>query len=247
MSLRRKLLMVLLLTAVLPMLAVRAVQAVSIFKLQTKVADDMRERLTDEAEQDMLRTVDSHALTLEQRGSHIAALLQAQASEVERRLAGSAPDTPPRVPTTQQFNAWAEADPVAAELVDSPRHFIVDADGALLPQSVSYKSQILVPVRNARPRQRDRTDRDRERADADLARLADLTTVYRSVYEQADDIILWQYTALDSGLHLSYPGKAGMPMEIRCRKDGSASRQCARVSAKATSASMATAPETSPR
>ena len=79
MSLRRKLLFVLLLCSVLPMLAVRAVQAVSIYRLQERVGSDMRSRLTMEAEEQMQRAVNGYAHSLEQQADLGFALLKIQA------------------------------------------------------------------------------------------------------------------------------------------------------------------------
>ena len=202
MSLRRKLMMLLLLTAVLPMLAVRGVQALSIYKLQVSVAEDMRDRLSRQAEQDMQRTVAGFAHSLEQVGTLGYALLKIQASQVEHRLVG-----PPRrdnavIPSVEDFKRF-EGDPDSPWTIEpSERHAMITDDGELRPLLISYDTQVVLPITDDGP-----TTAARE----DLAKLGSMTRVYRDIHDKVDDIILWQYTTLASGLHFSYPGKSAFP------------------------------------
>jgi sigma-B regulation protein RsbU (phosphoserine phosphatase) len=214
MSLRRKLLVVLLLTAVLPMLAVRVVQAVSLYRLEADVAEGIRDRLTRQAEQDMQRTVDGYARSLEQEADLIFALLQAQAGEVERRLAAPVPADPIDVPTDRAFARWRDDPLQGIEIRPSERHAFVDAQGDMRPEPVSYDTQVVRLPRGARrpgPRRPDAEDPAPPLLRDQVAKLADMTPAYRTIYDQADDVILWQYTTLETGLHFSYPAKSGFP------------------------------------
>jgi len=194
---------VLLLTAVLPMLAVRAVQAVSIFRLQNRVADDMRERLNREAEQDMQRTVDGYAHSLDQVGRLGHALLKIQAGEVEQRLIGPSPRERIDVPGVEQFLQNEQAGDGPWKIEPSERHAMVTDAGELQPLSISYDTQVVY-------RFDDELDDDAARDT--LARLGSMTRVYRELHDTVDDIILWQYTTLELGLHFSYPGKSAFPV-----------------------------------
>ena len=219
MSLRRKLLIILLLTALLPMLAVRTIQAISIFRLETRVATDMRARLTQQAEQDMQRTVDGYARSLQQESDLIFALLALQAGEAEHRLDGPVPTAPPHVPTDREFARWQDAPPDGITIQLSDRHAIVDREGNVHPQQISYDAQVLRITRppnnanNNRPilSRPQAPDLDEPLAREQIDRLADMQSVYQKIYQQADDVILWQYASLESGLHFSYPAKSGFP------------------------------------
>jgi sigma-B regulation protein RsbU (phosphoserine phosphatase) len=48
----------------------------------------------------------------------------------------------------------------------------------------------------------------------DVQRLARMSTVYRSIKQSAPDIVYWQYTSLESGLHSCYPGHGGYPSDF---------------------------------
>lgn len=195
--------MILLLTAVVPMLVVRSVQAISIYRLQDSVATGMRDRLTNQADRAMLQTVDGYARTLDQETRLAFALLKAQAEAVERRLDSPVPRDAEPVPTSRDFAEMDEQRSRELQVVLSQRHALMNDRGEFDPLAVSYATQVVLPTTR-------RGELSLE-ARRDIARLADMTEVYRSVYEQADEFILWQYTSLKSGLHFSYPGKAGFP------------------------------------
>jgi len=194
--------LILLLTAVLPMLAVRAIQAVSIYRLQSEVGASMRERLNQQAEEDMLRTVNGYARSLDQEADLVFALLQIQAGAVEHRLTGPVPVEHDRVPTAREFQALQEQDPVQWQVVSSARHAVYNEEGRFDPLLVSYATQVVLVPPN---RLQQSAARD------DIARLADMDEVYREIYEKSGQSFLWQYTTLASGLHFSYPAKANFP------------------------------------
>ncbi|MGB0766224.1 MAG: SpoIIE family protein phosphatase [Phycisphaeraceae bacterium] len=198
MTLRRKLMIVLLLTAVLPMLAVRAVQAFSIYRLQNEVADDMRERLNDEAEQDMRRTVEGYANSLDQLGRLGLSLLNNQAQQVTFRLIGPPPRERLKIPSVREFARYESMDDGPYAIEPSMRHAVVTSTGELEPLLVSYDTQVYLSF----------DPEVTNDAGRDVDKLANMTRVYRELYEKFDEAILWQYTSLESGMHFSYPGKS---------------------------------------
>ncbi|MCW8892377.1 MAG: SpoIIE family protein phosphatase, partial [Deltaproteobacteria bacterium] len=52
----------------------------------------------------------------------------------------------------------------------------------------------------------------------DLARMSSMPQVYQTLQGIQPELFLWQYTALESGIHSSYPGKGGYPAEYDPRK-----------------------------
>jgi len=218
MSLRRKLMMVLLLTAVLPMLAVRAVQAVSIYKLRQDVGTDIRERLTGEAQASMQRTVEGYADSLDAVNQLGFALLRIQANEVEQRLAGPRPQQPEPVPTAEQFADFDDPQRGQWGIENTQQHFFTGEDGESRPLAISYQTQVVVLPDTNKDTNKDAYKDTGTGADgptptqqAAIDRLSGMTRTYRQLQAEAPDVILWQYTALSSGLHFSYPGKAQFP------------------------------------
>jgi len=72
----------------------------------------------------------------------------------------------------------------------------------------------------------------REAVGAELACLADMAAEYRFLYGAHPELIYWQFTSLESGVHTSYPGHGGYPSEYdpRQRDWYAAARQHGRLS-----------------
>ncbi|MEM9021661.1 MAG: PDC sensor domain-containing protein, partial [Planctomycetota bacterium] len=202
MSIRNKLLSVLLLAAILPILAIRTVQYFSMSNLRERLDTQMREDLTGQAELELERVAESYAGSLERDSKLIFALLQIQASEAERRLQDEVPDKPGRVISPDTFGVFYRDEPSQLpELVVSELHGQVRADRRFTAEPVSYAQPVTLLVDHGRPE-------DDALRQADALRLSTMPEVFRQVHDQADDLILWQYIALDIGVHVSYPGKA---------------------------------------
>ncbi len=193
--------LVLLIAAVLPMLAVRAVQAVSIYRLQSQVAIQMRGQLNDQAQADMQRTVGGYANSLDQIGRLGLSLLNNQASEVEFRLVGPVRRDRATIPSVQDFAAFEEGGTGPYRIESSLRHAVVADDGELQPLNVSYDTQVYLSFEN----------QVSDDARQELDKLASMTPVYRDINDKVDETILWQYTTLESGMHFSYPAKSVFP------------------------------------
>jgi sigma-B regulation protein RsbU (phosphoserine phosphatase) len=193
--------LVLLIAAILPMLAVRAVQAVSIYRLQNDVAEQTRERLDAEARENMQRTVKGYADSLDQLGRLGTSLLKNQANEVEFRLLGPSRRGGPDVPSVQTFARYELEPDGPYAIQESLRHAIVTEDGSLVPLRVSYDTQVYLSF-----------DEQVSNESADqIDRLAGMTPVYREINDEVGQTILWQYTTLESGMHFSYPAKSVFP------------------------------------
>ena len=201
MSLRRKVMLVLLITAVLPMLAVRAVQAVSIYRLQNRVAEQMRVQLNAQAEQDLQRTVDGYAKSLAQVGRLGQSLLKIQATEAQFRLVGPAPHVRASIPSVQELAAFEKSGTGPYQFESSMRHAVVTDDGQRKPLNITYDTQVYLSF----------DDQVSNDSYQDLDKLASMTPVYRQINAQVGQTILWQYTSLESGMHFSYPGKTAFP------------------------------------
>lgn len=193
--------LVLLCAAVLPMLAVRAVQAVSIYRLQERVANQMRDQLNEQAQEDMQRTVKGYARSLDQLGRLGQALLRVQASEIEARLIAPPPRQAIPIPSVSDFARFEQAGQGPFRIEPSTRHAVVDANMKRSPLNISYDTQVVLPL----------IDPLDDEAVQAKSKLVSMTGVYREIHEQLGEAILWQYTTLESGLHFSYPGKSAFP------------------------------------
>lgn len=193
--------LVLLMAAVLPMLAVRAVQAISIYRLQSQVADQMREQLNQQAQEDMQRTVEGYASSLDQVGRLGQSLLKYQASQAEFRLVGPVPREPVRIPSVQELSAYEQNGTGPYRIEPSLRHGVMVEGGERRPLMVSYDTQVYLSF----------DKQVSQSSQQELDKLASMTRVYREINDKVGETILWQYTALDSGMHFSYPAKSAFP------------------------------------
>ncbi len=192
---------VLLIAAVLPMIAVRAVQAVSVFRLQSQVDQQMREQLNDQAQEDMQRTVEGYAHSLDQVARLGLSLLKNQATQAEFRLIGPTPRDPVRIPSVQELAAYEQSGDGPYTIEPSMRHAVVTGDGGRKPLTISYDTQVYLSFE----------DQVSNASQQQLDKLASMSRVYREINDQVGETILWQYTTLDSGMHFSYPAKSAFP------------------------------------
>ena len=193
--------LVLLITAVLPMLAVRVVQAVSTYRLETELAEQTRDQLNDQAQEDMQRTVEGYARSLDQVGRLGQSLLKYQASQAQFRLVGPPPRDPVPIPSVQELAAYEANSSGPYKIEPSLRHAVVTEDGELKPLNISYDTQVYLSF----------DEQVTNESQQQLDKLAGMTRIYREINDKVDQTILWQYTSLDSGMHFSYPAKSAFP------------------------------------
>ncbi len=194
MKLRWKVLLLLLGIALLPLVLVRLSTVWSLRGLGDRVSQGLSGYLVREAEKELRQVVSIHAHTVDSERRYVELMLREQAREVTRRLAQAPPDNPPPVYAPDDF-AGGRAPGIRA----SAHHAQLTDNGARADMPVSYEAQVI----HVQP------GVDRESVRDDIARLADMTGVYRQLSESARDLPLWQFTSLETGVHSSFPGKGG--------------------------------------
>jgi sigma-B regulation protein RsbU (phosphoserine phosphatase) len=165
-------------------------------RLGDELAAGTREALREDAERFLVQVVRDHGRLLQLEVEMLEHDLEIQARAVERCLAGPPPDTP-----EIRFASEFESETAGAALVASQRHVRVSEDGTSVPMQVSHEHQSFFRIAAVDPR---------EVAD-DLARLSTLLPTYRLIHQSQRGRILWQYTALASGVHTAYPGHGYYP------------------------------------
>lgn len=198
MKIRWKLLILLLVMTVLPIAAVRAIDALTMYRYGKRIAASSRENLLQSAELELKSLLANYTESLEREGSLLQLILEAQAYEVERRFAEPAPEAHAPVFYAEQFDGVEP--PAPPELLPSAMHTRPLPDGTREPMAISHATQVV----------RVHPQLERRAVADDVARLADMTDVYRQLREGFPEGILWQYTSLESGVHFSYPGKGGI-------------------------------------
>ncbi len=203
MSIRWKLLVLLLAIALVPLAVVTFVGQRSARRLGTDFADQTGRILAQSAEHHLLTIVDHAARTIYRQRQLVELALSRQALEVEARLAHR-----PREGVRVLFDTdFDEARSLPVPLQPSPRHVAPGPDGRRRPLMLCYVTQVVRLAPGV----------EREQVADDIARVADLTDAYRPLQQTYDDLIYWQFTALESGVHTSYPGKGSYPADFDAR------------------------------
>lgn len=194
---RGKLLTLLLVIALVPLIISSLLHGLSMRKLGRQLASETETYLERSALEHLRSMVDNYNLLLQRDRTFLAAALEFQVREVERRLAVET--SPAGTELVKAVDIDAGRGP--ADLQSSSQHLHISPSGAVVPVSVSYSKQSYLVAQGSR----------RDEIERDLARLGDMVNVYGFFHKLRPDLFQWQYTALESGLHTSFPAHGGFP------------------------------------
>ncbi|HEB61278.1 MAG TPA: HAMP domain-containing protein, partial [Phycisphaeraceae bacterium] len=206
MKIRWKILLLMLLSALVPLTVMTVVSHNRGMSFGRELAAEARKSLYTAARHSLQRIVNDHAALLKLRGEVILFALDYQAEAAERVLAEDPPDD--AVPL------WAaDVDSLykpTPDMIRSVKHGVKDSTGKIKPALVTYDrpSFILAPG----------VDPDAVRDD--VARLTDMLETFRHIHDSLGEYLRWQYVATETGVHCSYPGHGGYPANYDPRQRG---------------------------
>lgn len=203
MSIRLKLLLLLLAIALVPLMTVtmRANRATE--DLGEVLGDRARRTLTQLTRQHLEQLVRDRATIIGREANVVSLAVQLQAREVERALAVESPEARTTY-MAQDFDG--ERPPSDLEL--STRHLRILRSGRSLPIPIST-SEVVFKIAPAMLRTSMRQD---------MWRLALAVPTYRALQERYGDLLYWNYTSLGNGIHSCYPGHGGYPLDFDPRQ-----------------------------
>jgi sigma-B regulation protein RsbU (phosphoserine phosphatase) len=204
MKIRWKLMILLLAIALAPLVIASALHRASMRRLGSRLASDSRQILTESARRRLQLRVHNYAKLLHRDQQLVEMALNLQAQAVEHKLAQPPPESP-RLFFAEDIDKGTRLPP---GMVQTEDHFRLQADGARRPMPVSYDQQACFLAAGA----------DKAAAADDMARLAAMPEVYRYAHESIGRLTHWQYTALESGVHMSYPAHGGYPPDYDPRQ-----------------------------
>ncbi len=205
MAIRWKLLILLLLTALVPLAVLSLLQRRTTARLGDELAARIRNTLADDAELQLRHLIDDYRTILRHDQEIIELALQAQAREVEKRLAAEPPQEYPRVYFSRDFDVGGSAPP---NLVLSPKHFMAPGGAEATPMPVTYSDQVFKLAPGVALKD----------VAQDVARLTKVLPIYQFLTKEHPELFYWNYTSLESGVHTSFPGHGGYPPEYDPRK-----------------------------
>ncbi|MCK4503302.1 MAG: HAMP domain-containing protein, partial [Desulfuromonadales bacterium] len=198
MKFRTRLLILLLLTALVPLAMSSLFQSTSIKHFGKNLATDTRDLLNTSAETLLHTLVNDYGRILKRDKTMALLTLEMQAQAVENRL--SSPPSEPADPIF--FSAdYAASQRQPQDLIETTKHLRLATTGEQVPIPISYSQQVIFIAGGKK------ADQVRHQ----LSQLSSMPKVYQALHQIQPDLFLWQYTALESGIHSSYPGKGGYP------------------------------------
>lgn len=212
MSIRRKLLLLLLSIALVPLLFSTVLDRLGAARLGRQLGAATRERQIRQAAGELRQQIADHAALVQSRRALLEQALRMQARAVEKCLAApivedlaAQPAGPLRILDAADFDRPDES---SIELVPSVVHARAEPGGALTPIPVSFEHVVFKLAPGV----------ERAAASAEMARLARMTEEYRFLRRLQPQTLYWQYTALESGVHVAYPGHGGYPEDYDARQ-----------------------------
>lgn len=204
MSIRSKLLILLLVISLLPLVLVGGLGQATTGRLGRNLADRTSSVLVADASRQLRQLVDDHAILLHRDIELIEMMVRTQAREVERSLASPSPSESTPVLYSADINAKSKP----ADFRESPKYYRLDSSG--IPQFVLHSLDR--PVITLAP------GIQRASVRGDAVRLAGMTGSFRFLFDATSGRQLWHYVGLEAGIHAVYPGHGDYPADFDPRQ-----------------------------
>ena len=205
MKFRTRLLILLLSVALLPLALSFIFQRTSILHFGNRLAEDTRSLLNDSAVTLLHALVDDYGRILKRDRAMALLTLELQAQAVSNKLSQPIPMPPRKI----YFSAdYADPGRQPEGLTTSSKRLRPTEEGELLPIPVSFSEQVIFLAG---------TTKQHEVAEQ-LAKMSSMPDIYQTLHAIQPELFLWQYTALESGIHSSFPGKGGYPPDYDPRQ-----------------------------
>lgn len=180
MKIHRKLLLLLLVMTVTPLVVISAFRQIALRLAHERLTDNIQKTLVSNAGLQLQQLLDGCGEILAREVQLMDALVRRQAREAELLLSREPKDC-------VVDNGYG----------DGPNATVQVGNGSGLP--VDYRSQTVFLPEGIRE----------DEVATDIQRLRKMTAVYQEIHRLGPSGILWQYTSLENGLHMTYPGTEG--------------------------------------
>lgn len=204
MKLFTKMLLLLSVVSLLPLVGFTLYDFKVTMALGRGVAARSSAELQREAAEMLRQAVEIQARLVAAQGRAMETIVEVQATEMERLLAED-PGEPPRVFFSEDYDTGCN---LPDDITESPLYGKPGPDGALVPGRVSFGQLDFKLAPGV----------EKGAVSKDIARLAAMAPTYKLLYGRHSDSVVYQYTALESGVHSCYPGIGGYPEDFDPRQ-----------------------------
>ncbi len=199
MTIRRKLMILFLGITLIPLIGIVTLNRVTRNVVRDQVSADIRKMLEDNAAYTLQDVVEDYDQLLRANIQVLLNIVELQANEVEKALAGPAPVRYDKTKSTLGFDRSLKK----VKLTDRS-YFYIDENSDKVPIEVSFRRQNYIIIKGAQNR----------RLISDIARMATMTSQYYRFFQMQPDIIYWMHTTVGQKLHLTYPSGAVIPEDF---------------------------------
>jgi len=197
MKIRGKLLILLLLISLVPLIVGVMLHRISMFRLGEHLSQGIREMATENAYRSLQKIVKDYEEILQVNKKTLEMTIMVQALEVEKKLALKAEGVSEKLSLGQ----YGFDESIPAGIKPFFDYMEEGPDGKKTPMPIDYRRQGYFLAGGV----------TREKAEKEMKLLSSMTNIYRNLAERNPNLILWQYTTLESGLHTNYPYGGSLP------------------------------------
>lgn len=204
MKLQWKSFIILLLASLIPMMLVTSFTQKASIELGAAISDQTQDALTDTVRREIVSATENYAMITLGAKSSVEFALQLLAKEAAEILNSPVSETE----KLYFANDFDQIESAPADLTPSEIHFKIGDDGKQTKRLVSFEqpSFLLAP------------GVVRDEVKDDIVRLSGLAPALRRIAGGLEQRGFWIYTSLDSGVHISYPGHGGYPLDYDPRQ-----------------------------
>ena len=196
MRFRWKLLILIILIAMVPIVAMRTFGVRSARSMATQLISQTRQNVISDTKSRLTLFIDSYSQLLWQKRNQLQMAVAFQAEEISRALLSEVPSSgqPFFEPDFQASNRHR------LNLVESGDHSLADDQTQRQDALVSYSHQVFY----------DNSPADQPMASEDGVRLTAVTPALASLSDRLNGLVLWQCTVLRNGITAVFPGRGGL-------------------------------------
>ncbi len=204
MKLRWKYFIVLLVASLVPMLVVTAISQKASKELSESISVQTQQALTESARREIVSATENYAMITRRAKSSYEFALHALVQEAGLILNLPLPE-PTKVYFAQDFDDSETAPP---DLAPSLVHVKILEDGRSLPKLVSYDHPNFLVASGV----------NSEDVRDDAVRFTRLSPALKGIADELGEGLFWIYVSSESGIHISYPGHGGYPLDYDPRR-----------------------------
>ena len=204
MKIQQKIFILLLLFGIAPLITASTMGHIGTIRLGETISNEVLASFTNLARESLLRTAENYAEILKETKVALELALMTLVKESEKTIT---------FPTSQKTNIFFATDfdnpnLRPPDLVTRPLYRKQRADNRTEPQLVSFGHPVFYLAPGIK----------KEAVKEDIQKIDSVTGTMKEIKKKFKDKVQWIYVSLNTGVHISYPGHGGYPLDYDPRK-----------------------------